>query len=102
MTINLNSENKLRCLIYAGIVFTIIATCIFYVIIDYCNRDKTIYADFYVTNEIDKQILWPSDLVPHIREFEEKDPFEPKREKGESAEDFERRKEIHDEIRNLV
>lgn len=55
-----------------------------------------------VNNDIQKyDALWPADLVPHIREIEEKDPFEPKREKGESPDDFERRKEIHDEIRNI-
>lgn len=102
MAINLDQENKFRCWIYAGIVCIIIATCIFYVIREQLNKDNTIYADFYVSNELDKNMLWPADLIPHVREIEEKDPFEPKREKGESSDDFERRKEDYEQLKNIV
>lgn len=101
-------SNKSKLILYFFVVSMLVVGFVFW--IRWADKKlaeerKVLELFNIVNNDIQKyDALFPDFLIPHIipRDEEDKDPFEPKRRSDETIEDFERRKENHEQIRNIV
>ncbi len=88
--------NKCRVYFYLFVVILIIGFAIVYAF----KNTKIKDSELMVACNERLFAPWPPDLVPHIRELEEEDHCPP-RGRDESRDDYNRRKQENDELRNI-